>query len=116
MRREESERLVRVDMIGGTGNQVRERLRPGRCARLSPEPHAWFSGYTLEGRQDKSDIAIAVVGENIGEGSDYAAPIFRRIVELYFDERPGKLYPWESGFYVTRTPTPEFEETPTPEP
>lgn len=45
------------------------------------QPHAWFGAYAPA---DEPQIAIAVVVENSCEGSEVAAPIVRRIIELYY--------------------------------
>ncbi len=66
------------------------------------EPHAWFAGYAPA---DKPEIACVVMIENGGEGSKVAAPLFRQVIEKYFNVKP--------------TPTPPSRKTaptPTPQP
>ena len=90
------------------------RGKTGTAESGSGDPHAWFAGYTdcsdyvedypvCEG---KADLAIAVIVENGGEGSEFAAPIFRRMVQVHYYGSPQSLFPWESNYGVPKTPTP----------
>jgi len=87
--------------------------KTGTAESGSGDPHAWFAGYTdcvdsnqLPVCEGKSDLAIAVIVENGGEGSEWAAPIFRRMVQVYFYGTPQSLFPWEASYGVPKTPTP----------
>jgi len=80
------------------------------------DSHAWFAGYTGVGSESRPDIAVAVILENAGEGSEMAAPVFRRVVSLYFSDYvdAGYTLPWEAYPYVVASPTPIPSDTPIP--
>ena len=54
--------------------------------------HAWFAGYAPA---NQPEIAIAVILEHGGEGSAVSAPLFRRLVELYYGITPVTPFPWQ---------------------
>lgn len=89
-------RGLNVPVAGKTGTAQSGNVRP----------HAWFAGYTMA-QQDTGlpDIAVAVIVENAGEGSDYAAPIFRWMVETYIYGTPQSV-PWFGPIGNPYTPTP----------
>lgn len=67
-------------------------------AQTSRYPTAWFVAYAPA---ENPEIAVVVVAENSREGSDVAAPIVRRIMDIYFGE-PRANYPdwWFENEYV----------------
>jgi len=81
-----------IEMAGKTGT-----------AEAPPRnSHAWFTGYAPAAPYTLADgtvitepeIAIAVIAEHAGEGSAIAAPIFRRVVEIYYDITPKRPFGW----------------------
>ncbi len=61
------------------------------------DPPAWFAGYAPA---DSPQIACVAMVENGGEGSMTSAPLFRKVMEKYFNVQP--------------TPVPKGKATPTP--
>jgi penicillin-binding protein 2 len=93
-------RNMPVPVAGKTGTaEVPPIIRDD--GTLNDQPTAWFAAYApaaptpdLVDVPDQPEIAIAVVVEHAGEGSAVAAPIVRRIVELYYGIQPLTSYPW----------------------
>jgi len=84
--------------------------KTGTAESGSGDSHAWFAGYTRENRENKPDIAIVVIAENAGEGSEVAAPIFRGMVQQYFEGQRTYRLPWEADIGVIAIPEEEEVE------
>jgi cell division protein FtsI/penicillin-binding protein 2 len=90
--------------------------KTGTAESGTVDPHAWFAGYSMNGDPAKPDIAVAVLVNNQGEGSIWAAPIFRGVMEIYFNGSRQTVYPYiENGFGVLN-PDYGIPVTPTPAP
>jgi penicillin-binding protein 2 len=110
-------RLVVTDEKGTAmgalaGIQVPIYGKTGTAENPTGDAHSWFGGYTEAAAETKKpDITIVVIAENSGEGSLVAAPIFRRIIEIYYNGRPSKLFPWETSLYVSKEALPTLVPT-----
>ncbi|MFZ5822365.1 MAG: penicillin-binding transpeptidase domain-containing protein [Chloroflexota bacterium] len=89
------------------GMEIPAAGKTGTAESGSGRPHAWFTGYTYASESTGiPDIAVAVIVENAGDGSEYAGPIFRRMIQVHYFGTPQSLFWWEKNFGVPKTPTP----------
>ncbi|MBN1310621.1 MAG: hypothetical protein JXB30_04310 [Anaerolineae bacterium] len=70
--------------LGSLNNRLPIAGKTGTAQVSSPNtpPIAWFAGFAP---YDEPEIAVVVMIENGGNGSTVAAPIFRRIIERWYD-------------------------------
>lgn len=71
------------------------------------DPHAWFGGFAPA---EDPQIACVVMVENGGEGSKVAAPIFRKVIEKFFNVQPTPSPKKGAPAAGTPTPTPPPSE------
>jgi penicillin-binding protein 2 len=69
------------------GMEVAVAGKTGTAENPDNDPHAWFAGYAPA---DDPEIAVVVLIENGGEGSQVAAPLFRQVVEAFFALQQGE--------------------------
>ena len=72
----------------GTGKQLRDlgvivagKTGSAEFSSDKSKSHAWFVGFTVE---EEKDLAVCVLVEEVGSGSEYAVPIAKRLFETYY--------------------------------
>jgi len=79
--------------LGDMQTPVAGKTGTAQVSGATAPPIAWFAGYAPA---DKPEIAVVVMVENGGEGSVVAAPIFRRVVEQYYNQH---VTDWPSDWF-----------------
>jgi peptidoglycan glycosyltransferase len=79
-------RLMREVVTGGTADELNSFKVPiagktGSAEQEGKPAHAWFIGFAPVG---EPEIAVSVIVESSGSGSEYAVPIARKILDAYF--------------------------------
>ena len=75
----------------GTGTKLKGRsytaagkTGTAEFSTSSDSAHSWFVGYA--DREDLEDIAVAVIVEDSGAGSEYAVPVAKKIFDAYYGD------------------------------
>lgn len=79
--------LMRSVVTDGTASRlnnldIKVAGKTGTAEQEGKSPHSWFIGYAPA---NEPRIAISVIVENKGSGSEYALPIAEKVFDAYFD-------------------------------
>lgn len=80
------------------GYQVMVCGKTGTAETSRGIPHAWFNAFAPA---ENPQIAVAVIVENSCEGSEVAAPMTRRIMEMYFPTLATDRYEWPQPLWFS---------------
>ena len=67
------------------GLEIAVAGKTGTAESGQENPHAWFAAYAPA---EAPEIAVVAIVEHSGEGSAFAAPLVRKVVEAYFGIQP----------------------------
>lgn len=70
------------ERLSGQSYTAAGKTGTAEFSTFSKASHAWFVGYAH--REDKEDIAVAIIVEDSGSGSEYAVPIAKKIFDAYY--------------------------------
>jgi peptidoglycan glycosyltransferase len=81
-------KMMRKVVTDGTAKDLKDMKvkaagKTGSADHGEGRAHSWFIGYAP---YDKPEIAVSIVVENAGTGSEYAVPIAAKIFDAYFNK------------------------------
>lgn len=81
--------MMRLVVTDGTGSgldnlKVEVAGKTGSADHEKGKAHAWFIGYAP---YDEPQIAVSVIVESVGTGSEYAVPIAKKIIKEYLKDK-----------------------------
>ena len=84
--------MMRLVVTDGTGTKLKDLSveaagKTGSADHGGGRAHSWFIGFAP---YDNPDIAVSVIVESVGTGSDYAVPIAKKIMKEYFEQVKNK--------------------------
>ncbi|MCI6859309.1 MAG: penicillin-binding protein 2 [Eubacterium sp.] len=92
-------KMLRSVVTDGTGRSLDTDLysaggKTGTAENEGEDPHSWFVGYASgdDAVDGEPDLAVCVIVESSGAGSEYAVPVAKRVFNSYYNNEMKKYY------------------------